>query len=72
MTSDLTDEEINNICQGRTQNAAMVRHLKKMGLIVRRKPNGRPLINRVHYDEVTGARVRHTGSSSTEPNWRTE
>ena len=40
---DLSDYEIDNICQGRVQNSAKVRHLKKMGLNVRRKPNGRPL-----------------------------
>jgi len=65
--ADLTDTEIDNICTGQTQNAAKVRHLKRMGLYVRQKPNGRPLVNRRHYDEVTsGAKATTTGS---EPNW---
>jgi len=66
-SADLTDTEIDNICTGQTQNAAKVRHLKRMGLYVRQKPNGRPLVNRRHYDEVTsGAKATTTGS---EPNW---
>ncbi len=64
--TDLTDAEIDNICRGLTQNAARVRFLKRMGLVVRQKPNGRPLVNRSHYDEVTsGKKVRMT----VEPNW---
>lgn len=46
MTADLSDQEIDNICDGLTQNAARIRHLKRLGLTVRQKPNGRPLVNR--------------------------
>lgn len=64
--SDLSDHEIDAICAGLTQNAAKVRHLRRMGLHVRRKPNGRPLVNRSHYDKVTsGTNV----AAATEPNW---
>lgn len=51
---DLTDTEIDNICDGYVQSAAKVRFLRSMGLAVRRKPNGRPLVNRAHYDAATG------------------
>lgn len=51
--ADLTDEEIDRACAGLTQNAAKVRHLRAMGLFVRQAPDGRPLVNRVHYDAVT-------------------
>ncbi|AKJ28748.1 DUF4224 domain-containing protein [Caldimonas brevitalea] len=51
---DLTDEEIDRICAGLTQNAAKVRYLRSLGLHVERKPNGRPLVNRAHYNEVRG------------------
>lgn len=38
-----TDAEVDDMCDGLTQPAAMVRHLKRLGLRVDRKPNGRPL-----------------------------
>ena len=50
--TDLTDSEIDAICAGLVQNAAKVRYLQRMGLTVRRKPNGKPLVNRAHYDSV--------------------
>lgn len=50
--SDLSDAEIDDICDGYRQNAAKCRFLRSLGLIVKRKPNGRPLVNRAHYDAV--------------------
>lgn len=47
---DLTDAEIEEICCGLRQNCAKVRFLERLGLVVRRKPNGKPLVNRNHYD----------------------
>lgn len=38
-----TDAEVDALCDGLTQHAAMVRHLRRLGLRVDRKPNGRPL-----------------------------
>jgi len=52
MSSDLTDAEVDAICAGYTQNAAKVRFLRGLGVTVERKPNGRPLVNRAHYDAV--------------------
>ena len=52
MSSDLTDIEIDNICAGLVQNHAKVRYLERMGLTVRQKPNGKPLVNRAHYEAV--------------------
>lgn len=52
MTPDLTDAEIDDICAGLVQNQAKVRYLQRMGLTVRQKPNGKPLVNRTHYDAV--------------------
>lgn len=54
---DLTDAEVDRICDGLTQSAAKVRFLQSLGLTVRRKPNGRPLVNRAHYDAVMSGRV---------------
>lgn len=67
LDADLTDREIDNICAGLTQNAAMVRYLREMKLTVRTKPNGRPLVNRAHYDAITGG--NQTQLSNSEPRW---
>jgi len=63
---NLSDAEIDDICAPLTQNAAKIRHLKAMGLIVGQKPNGKPLVNRIHYDEVTGGKSR---TITNGPNW---
>ena len=49
---DLTDDEVDHICAGLRQNAAKVRFLKRLRVVVMRKPNGRPLVNRAHYEAV--------------------
>ena len=64
--TDLTDNEIDNICAGYVQNAAKIRYLRAMGLTVRTKPNGRPLVNRNHYDAVTNGKADR---SMAEPKW---
>jgi hypothetical protein len=66
MLPDLSDDEIDQICDGLTQNAARVRYLKVMGLVVRQKPNGRPLVNRTHYIEQTS---KSKVTTADEPNW---
>lgn len=38
-----TDTQVDEMCAGLTQPAAMIRHLRSLGLKVDRKPNGRPL-----------------------------
>lgn len=57
---DLTDDEVDQICAGLKQNAAKVRYLKqRLKVRVDRKPNGRPLVSRAHYEAVRGrAEVR--------------
>lgn len=72
MTSDLTDEEIDNICDGYTQSAAKVRYLRGLGLTVERKPNGRPLVNRAHYDAVRGQVAALATSSAGSTNGRAQ
>jgi hypothetical protein len=71
MTSDLTDSEIDSICDGYVQNAAKIRYLRGLGLTVERKPNGRPLVNRSHYDAVRGcaAAIENAKSDSQQPVW---
>lgn len=71
MSADLTDAEIDSICAGLTQNAAKVRYLKRIGLVVYQKPNGRPLVNRAHYDAVTSGSgyAKKKESLNREPAW---
>jgi hypothetical protein len=38
-----TDAEVDEMCDGLTQDAAKVRFLRRLGLRVDRKPNGKPL-----------------------------
>lgn len=38
-----TDAEVDDMCDGLTQHAAMIKYLRGLGLRVDRKPNGRPL-----------------------------
>jgi len=69
--ADLTDLEIDEICAGLRQNAAKVRYLRSLGLQVARRPNGRPLVNRSHYNLVRGGSPSATQSLGrhTEPAW---
>lgn len=69
MSPDLTDDEIDRICAGLRQNAAKVRFLERLGLTVDRKPNGRPLVNRSHYDAVKGGAHGPAKRASAEPAW---
>lgn len=38
-----SDAEVDELCAGLTQPAAMIKYLRGLGLRVDRKPNGRPL-----------------------------
>lgn len=65
MNQDLADDEVDSICAGLVRNDAKVRYLERLGLTVRIKPNGRPLVNRKHYDAVmNGTRYTQQKSSS--------
>jgi hypothetical protein len=52
MTPWYTDQEIDDLCAGLSNNAAKVRHLRGQGLTVTQKPNGRPLVMRAHAEAV--------------------
>jgi len=56
----LTDPEIDQICEGLGPNshAAKVKRLQSLGLIVNRKPNGRPLVVRAHAEAVLSGRAQ--------------
>lgn len=69
MTPDLTDAEIDLICDGLVQHHARVRYLKRMGLTVRRKPNGKPLVNRAHYEAVMNGSPASRQPAARGPVW---
>lgn len=69
---DMSDEEIDLICRGLTQNAAKVRHLRRLGLRVDRRPNGRPLVARIEWARVYGpAATSAPPAASNGPRWKT-
>lgn len=66
---DLTDDEIERICAPLTQPAAQIRYLRGLGLVVRRKPSGRPLVSRREFDRVMGGSAAEAEESvPTAPN----
>ena len=67
--SDLTDAEIDSICDGLVQNHAKIKYLERLGLLVRRKPNGRPLVNRQHYDATMGGNQAAKSNKAAGPVW---
>lgn len=48
----LDDSEIDGLTDPLTQNAAKVRHLRKMGLVVTTRPNGRPIVLRHAWEQL--------------------
>ncbi len=69
VTPDLTDAEIDMICDGLVQNHARAIYLERMGLTVRRKPNGKPLVNRAHYDAVMNGITQPARKAQRGPVW---
>lgn len=56
MTPYLRADEIAEICAPLTQPAAQVRYLASLGLLVKRKPNGSPLVARSEFERAMVAR----------------
>ena len=75
MYAHLTDPEIDSICDGLKQPAAMIRYLQAQGFVVARKYNGRPLVSRANFESVMNKTTHHgtsgSGASgtSTGPRW---
>lgn len=61
-----TDQEIDSMCEGLASNAAKVRHLRRQGLAVSRKPNGRPLLMRAHAEMVLSGLQQAQAAIKTE------
>lgn len=67
MTPWLSDAEIGDLCAGLKQSAAQVRYLRQLGLTVRAKPNGKPLVMRADIEAMSGT-VAKTPATRREPN----
>lgn len=50
--SILSQAEIDELCEPLKQPAAQIRHLRRMGMVVERKRNGRPAVARAEYERV--------------------
>lgn len=75
MSPDLTNEEVDRICEGLTQNHAKRRYLRSLGLHVERRPNGRPLVARAEWERCLVAKTQASpaainSASSNGPKWR--
>lgn len=53
----LSDDEIAQICDPLIAPAAQRRYLARLGLVVNRKPNGKPLVARAEFDRVLVGRA---------------
>ncbi len=51
----LSRKEIDDLCDPLVQKAAQCAYLHSLGLIVKRKPNGSPLVMRSNVEAVLGA-----------------
>lgn len=53
----LTDAEVADICAPLTAGYAQIRYLKRLGMVVNKKPNGRPLVARGEFERVMIGRM---------------
>ncbi|MBF5006893.1 hypothetical protein [Diaphorobacter caeni] len=70
LSAYLSDAEIDDICAPLQVGAAKCKHLQRLGLIVKRKANGRPLVARAEFERVmTGGQLidQETKSSTSQP-----
>lgn len=64
----LTQPEIDDLCRPITQSAAQIRHLQRLGLSVKRRPNGSPVVTRVNFDAVMNPQAAACQPLKREPN----
>jgi hypothetical protein len=67
VTPYLTDTEIAEICEPLIAPSAQRRYLVKLGLLVKRKPNGKPLVARAEFDRVLVGRAPEAQNVPTGP-----
>lgn len=65
----LTKDEIDDLCQPLTQAAAQIRFLRSLGLTVKTKPNGTPLVIRSHFEQVMNPAGKQKPAARPQPNF---
>lgn len=66
----LTQDEIDDLCTPLKQHAAQIRFMRdELGLTVRTKPNGAPLVVRSHFEQVMNPAAKASNDLRPEPNW---
>lgn len=68
MTPWLSDEELADLCDGLKQSAAQARYLRRLGITVREKPNGRPLVMRSELERLAAPVGKTPSKGKREPN----
>lgn len=64
----LTDSEINEICDPLTQSYAQRRFLLNLGILVKKKPNGRPLVSRAEFERAMMNNPAKASEIGAQPN----
>jgi hypothetical protein len=64
----LTNEELDDLCKPLTQAAAQIRFLRSLGLTVKTKPNGTPLVMRSHFEQVMNPAGNQNPKERPQPN----
>lgn len=64
----LSQAEIDDLCEPLTQHAAQIRFMSGLGLTVRTKPSGAPLVIRSHFEAVMNPAVKSKPEGKREPN----
>lgn len=68
MTPWLSQSEIDDLCEPLTQHAAQIRFIKRLGMTVREKPNGAPLVMRTHFEESMNPTGKKKQPAKCQPN----
>lgn len=64
----LLQDEIDDLCEPLKQHAAQMRFIRSLGITVREKPNGAPLIMRNHFEAVMNPTGNTCKPTKVQPN----
>ena len=68
MTPWLAQSEIDDLCEPLKQHAAQLRFIRGLGIVVREKPNGAPLVMRSHFESSMNPVTKSKKHAKTQPN----
>lgn len=63
----LTDDEIADLCAPLVMPAAQARVLERMGFLVKKRPNGRPVVARCEFERVMSGGQAMAGAEQNQP-----